>query len=116
MERRKYDRVRVRYSASFSGRSYHAPGMVVGLSLVGCRALIGFLINPDEWLGLHILVASNGAAPLHVAKAEVRWLEGQEVGMEFIHMEWLERARLSDMIRTIEGAPEWRPGGDSDKG
>jgi hypothetical protein len=104
-----YDRVRVEYSASFSGRSYRAPGIVVNLSLFGCRARVAFLINPDEYLGLLIHVPGD-EQPLYVARAEVRWLEGQEVGMEFIHMELDARQRLSDMIRTIEGAPEWRPG------
>ena len=112
MERLRYSRIRVRYATSFLGRSYRAPGMVVGLSILGCRVLAGFLIHPDEWLGLRILVPGN-EPPIYVARAEVRWFEGQEVGMEFVHMEWQDRQRLSSMIRTMEGALDWRSGGAS---
>jgi PilZ domain-containing protein len=107
MTNRKYDRVRVEYSASFSGRSYRAPGIVVNLSMIGCRARVAFLINPDEHLGLLIHMPGD-EQPLYVARAEVRWLEGQEVGMEFIHMELEDRQRLSVLIRAIEGTPERR--------
>lgn len=107
MKNRKYDRVRVEYSASFSGPSYRAPGIVVNLSMIGCRARVAFLINPDEHLGLLIHMPGD-EQPLYVARAEVRWLEGQEVGMEFIHMELEDRQRLSVLIRAIEGTPERR--------
>jgi hypothetical protein len=110
MERRRYDRIRVRYSTAFLGRSYRASGTVVGLSLLGCRALAGFLIHPDEWLGLRILVPGD-EPPIYVARAEVRWFEEQEVGMEFVNMEWQDRQRLSSMIRTMEGALDWRSAG-----
>jgi hypothetical protein len=89
--------------------------LVVGLSLVGCRALVAFLIDPDASLGLLIHVP-GADQPLYVAQAKIRWLKGQEMGMEFVHMEWPDRQRLSDMIRTIEGTPEWRPAGPSGKG
>ena len=105
MDRGRYDRIRVSYAAWFFGRSYRAPGMIVSLSLVGCRAAVGFLIDPDEWLELviHALIEEQ---PLYVAKAEVRWLEGHEVGLEFVQMDWQDVQRLSDLIRTIEDAPE----------
>jgi hypothetical protein len=115
MERRQYDRISVKLSASFSGPSYRAPGLVVGLSLAGCRALIAFLIDPDDCLGL-LIHAPNAGQPLYVAQAKVRWMKGHEMGMEFVHMEWPDRQRIADMIRTIERTPEWRPAGPSDKG
>lgn len=105
MQQRRYDRVRVEYSASFSGRSYRAPGIVLNLSMFGCRARAAFLVNPDEYLGLLIHIPGS-EHPLYVARAEVRWLEGEEVGMEFIHMELADRQRLSDLIRAVEGVRE----------
>src|SRR5215510_14813575 len=110
MQQRRYDRVRVEYSASFSGPSYRASGIVLNLSMVGCRARTAFLVNPDEYLALLIHVPGS-KHPLYVARAEVRWLEGQEVGMEFIHMELADRQRLGELIRTIEGAPEQKDTG-----
>ena len=66
---------------------------------------MAFLVNPDEYLALLIHVPGS-AHPLYVARAEVRWLEGEEVGMEFIHMELADRQRLGDLIRAIEGVRE----------
>ena len=107
MEKRRYDRVRVEFSASFSGNSYRAPGTVVSLSLFGCRARAAFLVSPDEYLGLLIHIAGS-EHPLYVARAEVRWLEGQEFGMEFTHMELEDRRRLSEVIQEIEAAAAQR--------
>ena len=114
-ENRRYDRIRVKYSASFLGHSYSAPGLVIGLSLIGCRALVSFFINPEENLRLLIYVPEM-KEPLYIAQAEVRWSEGQEVGMEFTRLAWGDRQRLSELIRTIEGTPERPPEGDLNEG
>ena len=104
MRSRRYDRMRVTCSAWFLGQSYRAPGMVVSLSLDGCRAVAGFLINRDEPLGLLIHMPDDQQSPIYVTRAQVRWLEEYEVGIEFIHMSWEDHQRLSEMIRTMEGA------------
>jgi len=69
----------------------------------------------DECLGL-LIHAPGADQPLYVAQAKVRSLKGQEIGMEFVHMEWPDRRRISDMVRTIEGIPEGRPAEPSDQG
>ena len=43
--------------------------------------------------------------PLYVSRAEVRWSEGQEFGIEFIHMELEDRHRPCETILSIEAAP-----------
>ena len=43
--------------------------------------------------------------PIYVARAEVRWSDGRECGMEFIHVELEDRQRLCETIRAIEAAP-----------
>ncbi len=96
-----YDRIRVKYSASFLARSYCAPGTIVGLSLIGCRAHVGFLINLHEPLALLIHLAKV-ESPLYIARAEVRWIKEHEVGMEFSHIAWEDRQRLSEIIRNLE--------------
>ncbi len=105
MEQRKYDRVRVEYSASFSGESYRAKGSILNLSIVGCRARMGFVIKKGECLGVMIDVPGY-EHPLYVARAEVRWSDGREFGMEFTHIELEDRQRLCEIIRAIEAAPE----------
>jgi PilZ domain len=84
MDQCKYDRVRVDYSDSFSGTSNRAQGVVLNLSMVGCRARTAVVVKKDERLGLLIDVPKY-EVPLYIARAEVRWSDGQEFGMEFIH-------------------------------
>jgi PilZ domain len=101
MEQRRYERVRVEYSASFSGSSYRAQGTVFNLSITGCRARSWFDVKEGESLGVLIHVPTY-EQPLYVARAEVRWTDGQEFGMEFINMELEDRHRLCETILAIE--------------
>lgn len=103
MDQRRYDRVRVEYPASFSGTSYRAQGTVLNLSMMGCRARTTITVKKDECLGVLIDVPKY-ERPLYVARAEVQWSDGQEFGMEFIHMELEDRQRLGEIVRAIEGA------------
>jgi PilZ domain-containing protein len=107
MDQRKYDRVRVGYSAAFSGPSFRAPGTILNLSIVGCRAHTPFVVRKDECLGVLIDVPKY-EPPIYVAGAEVRWSDGRECGMEFIHVELEDRQRLCETIRAIEAAQERR--------
>jgi hypothetical protein len=113
MDQRKYDRVRVDYSAAFSGASYRAQGTILNLSMVGCRARTAFIVKKDECLGLLIDVPKY-EHPLYVARAEVRWSDGQEFGVEFIHMELEDRQHLGEVIRTIEAASPQQPRRDDE--
>jgi PilZ domain len=103
MEQRRYERVCVEYPASFSGTSYRAQGTVLNLSISGCRARSVFDVKEGESLG--VLIDVREYEPLYVSRAEVRWSEGQEFGMEFIHMELEDRHRLCETILSIEAAP-----------
>lgn len=98
MEQRKDERQAVEYSAAFSGSSYRANGTVLNLSMVGCRCRTGFAVRKGESLGLLIHIPRY-EDPLYVALAEVRWTQGQEFGVEFIHMELEDRHRLAEVIR-----------------
>ena len=111
MDRRRYDRVRLDYSAAFSGKTYRAQGTILNLSLFGCRARAAFAVQNGDCLGVLIDVP-NYEHPLYVAQAQVRWFEGGEFGMEFIFMEMEDRQRLGEIIRGIESAGAQERGGD----
>jgi len=98
MKQRSYNRIGVEYSAAFSGSSYRANGIVLNLSMVGCRCRTGVIVQIGNALRLLIHVPRY-EHPLYVALAEVRWSEGQEFGVEFIHMELEDRHRLAEVIR-----------------
>ena len=98
MEQRSYVRIGVEFSAAFSGSSYRANGTVLNLSMVGCRCRTGLVVQIGDTLRLLIHVPQY-EHPLYVALAEVRWSQGQEFGVEFIHMELEDRHRLAQVIR-----------------
>ena len=98
MEQRSYDRVGAEFAASISGSSYRAQGTVLNLSMLGCRCRATVVVQQGDRVGLLIHVPRY-QHPLYVALAEVRWSQGQEFGVEFIHMELEDRHRLSEVIR-----------------
>lgn len=75
--------------------------MIVNLSMLGCRARSTFSIKTGERIGILIDIPGSDN-PLYVSRADVQWSDGQEVGMEFVHMEWEDRQRLAEIVRSIE--------------
>ena len=103
MDQRKHDRVRVEYLASLSGSSYRAKGTIRNLSVGGCRIRTTFMIKKDDCLGVLIDIPKYDR-PLYVSRAEVRWSDGQNFGMEFIQMEMEDQQRLGETVRAIDAA------------
>jgi PilZ domain-containing protein len=107
METRKHARVPIKYVASFSGKKSRVSGVVLDLSVAGCRARSATEFNTGEYLDVFIYVPRY-VAPLHAALAVVRWSHDQQFGMEFIQMERDDQQRLSELIRMIETAKALR--------
>ena len=105
MEQRKHYRAHVEYAASFSGPSLRGQGIVLNLSLFGCRARTSFVVNKNDGLGLLIDVPRY-EQPLYISHAEVRWSCDQEFGVEFIQMELADQQRLCDLLRALK-ATNW---------
>ena len=104
MEQRRHNRVRVELpAASFSGRSFRAEGTILDLSIGGCRVRTTFIVKKDDCLGVLIDIPKYDR-PLYVSRAEVRWSDGQDIGMKFIQMEMEDQQRLGETIREIEAA------------
>ena len=97
--------MRVELPASVSGSSYRAEGTILNLSIGGCRVHTPFRVKQDDCLGVLIDI-SKYDRPLYVSRAEVRWSDGQDFGVEFIQMEMEDQQRLVETIRAIEAAPD----------
>ena len=103
MEHRKYDRYPVEYVASFSGDWFGAQGIILDLSVIGCRARGVFAVKKDDYASVLIDVPRFDH-PLHVPLAVIRWSSGQEFGMEFIQMEPDDQRQLRELIQAIKTA------------
>jgi hypothetical protein len=106
MENRKHRRVQVEYHASFSGPSFRGEGVILNLSITGCRARSSFSVNKEDFYGLLIDVPRY-AHPLYVSRVVVRWVHHQEFGVEFIQMELLDQHRLCELVRSLKAMRSW---------
>src|SRR5689334_521119 len=69
---RRYGPIPVEYSASFSTAYAQGHGIIVNISLGGCRAQSGFLIQEDDALGVIIRLPGR-QPPLYIMRAITRW-------------------------------------------
>ena len=62
------------------------------------------MVKNDDCLAVLIDIPKYDR-PLDVSRAEIRWSDGQDFGMEFIQMELQDQQRLGETIRAIEVSP-----------
>jgi hypothetical protein len=105
MKLRRYGRIAVEFSASFSGASSRAQGMVLDISLTGCRGNSNLAVKKDDCIGVLINVPGH-ETPIYVSQAAVKWAKAQEFGMEFLHMELSDRQRLLELVQNHGGKAE----------
>jgi hypothetical protein len=103
MDKRKHYRVEVEYHASFSGPSLRGQGVILNLSITGCRARSSFQVTKEDSYGLLIDVPRY-QNPLYVARAVVRWVHHLEFGVEFIQMELVDQHRLCELVRALKAS------------
>jgi hypothetical protein len=95
MERRKHYRAQGEYVASFSGASLRGQGVILNLSVTGCRARLRLLIDVPRY-----------EHPLYVTHAVVRWVHYLEFGVEFYKLELADQHRLHKLVLALQ-ASRW---------
>jgi hypothetical protein len=99
MKLHRYGRIAVEFSASFSGASSRAYGIVLDISLTGCRAHSNLAVKKDDFVGVLIDVPRHDH-PIYISQATIRWVNDQEFGMEFLQMELTDRQRLQEVVQN----------------
>jgi len=97
LEQRRHARVGTEYLALFSGERIRAQGVVLDLSVAGCRMRSPVEFTTGDYFGV-VIDVPRYINPLAVTLAVVRWSKGQECGMEFIQMEPDDQRRLRELI------------------
>lgn len=97
MKLRKYGRIAVEFPASFSGASFRAQGVIVDISLSGCRVHSALAMKKNERLGVLIDVPGYDH-PLYISQAAIRWASAEEFGIEFLEMELTDRQKLHEVV------------------
>ncbi len=99
-EQRRHVRYPVEYAGSFSSKDVHISGIILNLSIAGCRALSDIPVLAGE-LGVRIEVPRR-QNPLEILVAMVRWTRGSEFGVEFLQIEPEQQRRLRELIQENE--------------
>ena len=107
-ERRRHARYRVDFPATFSNDRTRGFGVIADVSAGGCRITSKAPFVAGEF-GQLLINLPDGIAPLTVSHALVRWVKGQECGIEFIRMEpndkgWLSRMTSPNSQLTMSGS------------
>jgi PilZ domain-containing protein len=101
LDQRKHARYLVEYAGSFLGEGITTTGVIINLSLAGCRVYSERTIGRGELLRMLIDVPRY-KTPLQVDLAMVRWSNGQEFGMEFLGVPLDYQQRLHELILATE--------------
>ena len=103
-ENRNLKRVQVQFPAGIVGDLVDGNGEIVNLSSGGCRLKGDQSLKESAYLRL-LLYAPNDPAPIKVELAIVRWVSGNEFGIEFIRVHADHQSRLRQLLRFLAMQP-----------
>jgi len=98
MRLRSCKRVTVDYPVIFAGESYVGEGTVTNVSVPGCAVRSQKPVELGAYLEMKLLVP-EGAPPVSVGLAKVRWRNGQRFGVEFIRVPGEDQVRLGRLVK-----------------
>lgn len=108
-EQRRHARYPVNYPATFSNNRICGFGMITDVSAGGCRVKSKTTVAPGD-VGQLLITLPSGFTPLIISQAFVRWVRGNECGLEFVRMDpeaqrWLNR--ITGQLGVSAGNPLW---------
>lgn len=105
-EQRQYPRCHVEFPARVS-TDYGTGGfaMLGDLSVKGCRVKSKTIVARGDF-GKLLIIVPTGITPVAVSLTSVRWVKGQECGLEFILMDLDEQGCLNRCLNRATGQLE----------
>jgi len=85
----------------FGDDDFEGEAALLDLSTSGCRISSCVPLQKDMILKLSLFLPDY-RWPLRVDQAIVRWIDGQEFGLEFIHLRLAQRERLRALLMKIK--------------
>src|ERR687898_687999 len=99
-DRRSHTRLPVRFRAALTSAYATEEGMVLNLSLDGCRLKSSLAPSSGTQLVIHLHVADDLAA-IRVDRAVVRWAAGPDFGVQFLLMGVYEAEELQRVLNRL---------------
>ncbi len=103
-EKRQQPRFTAQFRSTFSGGQREGQGKTLDLSDGGCR------IETDQPVVIGAafecrIYAPGLNWPLRIDEAQVRWVKGKIFGLQFVAMDSDERAKLRQVIASLQVEP-----------
>ncbi len=101
-ERRDFPRIEVTFklTIAFSGGESEGDGRLINLSPAGCAIHSSKKVDEGACMLLHIH-PPDGEPPIMVETAEVKWIDGQDFGVEFLNVAPEEEERLQELLHVL---------------
>jgi len=101
MDLRHHLRYLIQCAIAFKVNNHHEEGGTANLSMVGCAGASQKVFQPGEHIALRVHLP-DGNPPLEVDLATVRWVNGDQFGLEFIHLGEKEKDRLRQFLDSLD--------------
>lgn len=100
VEHRKHTRYVAHFNSIFSTNDVRLEeGIVLDLSLGGCRLMSTVYVPPDSPIEIHI--RPDQRSPIYVRSAVVRWVGASAFGVQFNELPELDSATLTRLLSTL---------------
>jgi len=98
MEQRQHIRYQVEFPAIFEG-DRTGIGMVYNLGIGGCMVVSDLAVQQGDLLAVHLQIPEQTSA-ITIQATKIRWILELEFGVEFLEMQEVDRARLTQFLAT----------------
>ena len=96
---RTYHRFPLHYPVVFGGAPFVGEGILTNLSLMGCSVLCDREVLRGSDVRVSVLLPDQTAA-LSIDLGTIKWVQGEQFGVEFLRVPLEARQRLNNMLRV----------------
>ena len=95
---RTYHRFPLHYPVVFGGAPFVGEGILTNLSLMGCSVLCDREVLCGSDVRVSVMLPDQTAA-LTIDLGTIKWVQGEQFGVEFLRLPIEARQRLNSMLR-----------------
>ena len=96
---RTYHRFPLHYPVVFGGAPFVGEGILTNLSLKGCSVLCDREVLRGSDVRVSVLLPDQRTA-LSIELGTIKWVQGEQFGVEFLRVPFEGRQRLNSMLRV----------------
>jgi PilZ domain-containing protein len=96
---RTYHRFPLHYPVVFGGAPFVGEGILTNLSLMGCSVLCDREVLRGSDVRVSVLLPDQTSA-LSIELGTIKWVQGEQFGVEFLRVPLDARQRLNSMLRV----------------